>query len=177
MSHTIVHRVGFVLIACIAFLAFPVASLAAPPTFHGSYEFTEDVTICGVDGTLHITGIEVVWEEGDSVRVAGQGKNTFVADDGRTVIFHHGGTFTGSYTDNGDGTATIVENFTGLAGSTRGSQGGSVLRDVGVIVFTTVIDIATEDVLSTEITLAHGPHPEAESGFTNFCDFFPEALG
>ncbi len=34
-----------------------------------------------------------------------------------------------------------------------------------------------DEVLSTEIVVDRGPHPDVESGFTLFCDTIPSALG
>ncbi len=84
---------------------------------------------------------------------------------------------TGSVTENPDGTLTFVTTFKGLPEqiSSHG-KGGVELRDAGLITFITTIDPATGDVISDEVVIK-GPHPEAESDFTLFCDAFLAALG
>lgn len=177
MSRTILHRVRLVLIACIALVAIPGAGLAAPPTFHDRFDFTEYAEICGVTGTIRVTGARVGWEGEGTYREIGQVTETFTADSGGIVTLHFAGPIDVTFTDNGDGTETIVQTFTGLPNSIRGSQGGVVLRDVGIITFTIIWHIEDEVVLSEVVTDVRGPHPEADSGFTIFCDAFHEALG
>lgn len=178
MSPTILHRVRFVLIACIALLALPGASLAAPPTFHGTYEFTDDVTICGVDGTIHVTGAEVIWVEGDSFRITGQGTDTFTTADGRSVVLHFAGKVNVTETFSEDGsTLVVLSTYRGMGQSIRGGEGGMVMRDAGVITFIETIDLVNEELISIEVIDVRGPHPQADSNFTNFCDAFLEALG
>lgn len=177
MSRSILHRVRLVLIACIAVLALPAASLAAPPTFHNNLDFVEeDIDVCGVLLDVHVTGVENVWLDSDAVKVTSQVTQVFTTDDGRTVVLRAAGTFNGIYTDNGDGTATIVEDYRGLPESISSGRGGPVLRDAGLIIITTVIDIATDQPLSVDMDI-RGPHPEAEADFAIFCDAFLEALG
>jgi hypothetical protein len=101
---------------------------------------------------------------------------TFTTSDGRTAVVQTAGTFTDTFTDNGDGTITFVSTYKGLPEkiSSHG-QGGTALRDAGIISFITTIDLNTGEV-TTEV-VQHGPHPEADSDFTLFCTAFLEALG
>lgn len=48
---------------------------------------------------------------------------------------------------------------------------------LGIVTFKQVLDLDTGAELSFETILIKGPHPEAESDFTIFCDAFVEALG
>jgi hypothetical protein len=152
-------------------------ALAAQPTFHDQFNDTiEDVDICGVVGTLHVVGSQVITLGDTTFTAKGQVTQTFITADGRTAVLHAAGTFTGTFTDNGDGTITFVNTYKGLPEkiSSRG-PGGTVLRDAGIISFITTIDLNTGEV-TTEI-VQHGPHPEADSDFTLFCDAFLTALG
>jgi len=165
------------LVALLALLALPGGALAAKPTFHDKIDVTfEDVDICGVVGTLRVTGSQVVTLGATTVKVTGQVTQVFTAPDGRTAVIQSAGQFTGTFTDNGDGTITFVDTFKGLPEkiSSRG-QGGTELRDAGIISFITTIDLTTGEV-TTEV-VQHGPHPEADSDFALFCTAFLAALG
>ena len=50
-----------------------------------------------------------------------------------------------------------------------------LLRDAGVAVFTEVFDLATGDLISTDISFK-GPHPDLESDFALFCEVITGAL-
>lgn len=178
MSRIILHRVRFVLIACIALLALPAAALAAPPTFRDKLDITfDDVEICGISGTSHVTGVQIVREGDGYIKVTGQVTETFTATDGRTVRFHFANLFEETFTDNGDGTGTYVTTWKGLPESISGAQGGPVTRDAGVATLTTHWDEVNDVLIWQEWTIVHGPHPELDSGFSIFCDAFHEALG
>lgn len=88
-----------------------------------------------------------------------------------------------SVTDNGDGTITVVSQTTGIPIEITLDDGTVGLKDVGRIVFSTVIDYNgtptdTEDdeFISQEILSISGPHPEAESDFTLFCPTVVDGL-
>ena len=49
------------------------------------------------------------------------------------------------------------------------------LRNAGYLVFHQVFN--GDELVSTEIVVDKGPHPNAGSGFTLFCDLTTEALG
>jgi hypothetical protein len=163
----------------VAFAALPlVSATAAPPTFHDRFRETiPGVDICGVIGTVGVTVNQVGWVSDTSFTITGQTTAVFTADDGRTATLKTGGQITGSVTENPDGTLTFVTTFKGLPEqiSSHG-KGGVELRDAGLITFITAIDPATGDIISDEVVIK-GPHPEAESDFTLFCDAFLAALG
>lgn len=88
-----------------------------------------------------------------------------------------------SATDNGDGTFTLVTQNTGIPEQVTLADGTVAIKDVGRIVFSTVLDYNgtpadTEDdeFVSQEILSISGPHPEAESDFTLFCSTVEDAL-
>lgn len=169
--------VHLLFVVLISLLALPSAALSAPPTFRDKLDFTiEDVDFCGVIGTLHVTGVQIITLTDTSFKVTGQVQQVFTTSDGRTAVIHAAGPFTSTFTDNGDGTGTFADTYKGLPESISGGQGGPVLRDAGLITFLTTIDLETFELISTDV-IVHGPHPEADSGFTLFCDAFLEALG
>ena len=56
-----------------------------------------------------------------------------------------------------------------------------LIKDVGRIVFANTFDFHDSnphdnELISSEVVSISGPHPEAESGFTLFCDVMPDAL-
>lgn len=85
-------------------------------------------------------------------------------------------------TDNGDGTITVVTQVVGVPVEVSLEDGTVGLKDVGRIVFSTVLDYngtpeADDDIfISDEILSISGPHPDAESDFTLFCETVVEGL-
>lgn len=85
--------------------------------------------------------------------------------------------------DNGDGTITVRTAVTGIPEEIRLSDGTVAIRDVGRVVFATVLDYNgtptnTEDdvFISQTIESISGPHPDLESDFELFCEVVVPAL-
>jgi hypothetical protein len=156
-------------------VAFPVGAQAAAPAFHDKiHETIPDVDICGFVGTLSVTGSQVVSLTDTRVEVTGQMTNVFTTGDGNTVTISSAGRFTSTFTTSGD-TITFVDTYKGLPESISSrSSGGVELRDAGVISFITAINIVTGEI--TDEVVVNGPHPEADSGFTLFCNAVSAAL-
>jgi hypothetical protein len=155
--------------------AFPAGAQAAAPTFHDKiHETIPDVDICGFVGRLRVTGSQVISFTDTRVKVTGQVTNVFTTGDGNTVTIKNAGQFTSTFRTSGD-TITFVDTYKGLPEkiSSRG-RGGVQLRDAGVISFITTINLVTGEV--TDEVVVKGPHPEAASGFTLFCDAVSAAL-
>jgi len=57
-----------------------------------------------------------------------------------------------------------------------GRQLERLLRDAGIITFADTFDLATGELISSEVTVVKGPHPELDSDFEAFCDVVTEAL-
>ena len=68
-------------------------ALAAKPTFHDKIDETlEEIDICGVIGTLHVTGTQVVTLGDTTVKVnLLQVTQVFTTDDGRTATIKNAG--------------------------------------------------------------------------------------
>jgi hypothetical protein len=85
--------------------------------------------------------------------------------------------------DNGDGTITLRTAVTGVPEKLRMSDGTVAIKDVGRVVFVTVLDYngtptdVEDDVfISQTIESISGPHPDLESDFTLFCEVLVPAL-
>ena len=88
-----------------------------------------------------------------------------------------------SVVDNGDGTITVRTAVTGVPSEVRLSDGTVAFKDVGRVVFVTVLDyngtptdVEDDEFISQTIESVSGPHPELESGFTLFCEVVVPAL-
>jgi hypothetical protein len=56
------------------------------------------------------------------------------------------------------------------------AHGAVLLRDAGVITFADTFDLVTGEFISSETIVNKGPHPEADSDFTLFCEMVTGAL-
>ena len=74
------------------------------------------------------------------------------------------------------GTITFLTSYKGLPEKIHTANGPVLLRDAGIITFADTFDLDTGDFISSEIVVNKGPHPEADSDFTLFCDVISEAL-
>jgi hypothetical protein len=85
--------------------------------------------------------------------------------------------------DNGDGTITVRTAVTGIPEEVRLSDGTVAIRDVGRVVFATVLDyngtptnVEDDEFISETIESISGPHPDLESDFELFCEVVVPAL-
>jgi hypothetical protein len=182
-----------VLLACGLLLA--MVQPAAAKLIERSHEHIvltiPDDEYCGI--TPVITTIDII--ENIQVRLAKNGFPLFKSTGrGRATITNPATgksvseTFSGaakdlSVVDNGDGTITVRTAVTGVPLEVTLADGTVAIKDVGRIVFVTVIDYngtptdVEDDVfLSETIESISGPHPEAESGFTLLCEVAVPAL-
>jgi hypothetical protein len=174
-AHPHLRSAAFALLILGLLLAMPGGALAGKPTFHDKFNVTlENIDFCGEVGTLHIIASQVITLGETTFAATGQFLQIFTTDDGRSATIQNAGTYTGTFTDNGDGTITIVDTYKGVPELILGT-GGVTIRDAGIISFTTTIDLDTGEV-ATEV-VQRGPHPDADSDFTLFCTAFLAALG
>jgi hypothetical protein len=85
--------------------------------------------------------------------------------------------------DNGDGTITVRTAVTGIPEEVRLSDGTVAIRDVGRVVFATVLnyngtptDVEDDEFISQTIESISGPHPDLESDGELFCEVVVPAL-
>jgi hypothetical protein len=170
------------LVAFITALAVLAPSaLGAKPAAQFHDHFTESFSdeICGipVDITVVVTDNFFLYADG-SAKDTSSVRNTFTnPDNGRSVIVSNAGQIRdlAPIIDEDAGTITFTTSFKGLPEKIQTTHGSVLLRDAGVITFADTFDLETGDFISSEITVK-GPHPEADSDFTLFCDVISEAL-
>ena len=183
------HRTTLVralLVALIAALAVvPGTALgASPEVFHDHFSDTfENVDVCGVNVDVVSEGVFTdklfFDQDGNFVRFMStvSGTNTLTADNGKSVVVHFSNQFTDidPIVDEAAGTITFVTTFKGLPEMIKTPHGPVLLRDAGLISFADTFDLATFDFISSEV-IVKGPHPDADSDFTAFCEVITEAL-
>jgi hypothetical protein len=144
----------------------------------------EDQDVCGinVDVLVDVRFNDKVFfdADGNFVRFMGvsSGSNTFVNDAGESVVvsFANLSRETESI-DETAGTLTLHTSVRGLPERISTPHGPTLTRDAGLITFVTVFDLATEEEISVEVIVNNGPHPQAESDFTLFCEIITAELG
>jgi hypothetical protein len=181
-------RPGVTLVALtiLVALALPGRAIASPPTFHDHFSDTFTDTICGVAVTVDVdinqVGRLVFDANGNVVEamITGQASQTFTAANGKTVTIN----FAGQYrqesvsVDPVTGFVTFVESWRGLPEKISGATGAPLLRDAGFIRIASTFDFSGPEpvLVDRQILVNHGPHPEAESDFTLFCEVITQAL-
>ena len=171
------------LVASVAALAFvPGTALGAKPIaqFHDHFTGSDSGEICGVpvDINFVVTDNFFILPD-DSFRDTSSVMTTFTNPvNGNSVVLSSAGLIVGSspIIDEAAGTITFVTSFRGLPEKIQTANGPVLLRDAGVITFANTFDLATGDFLSSEVIVNNGPHPEADSDFTLFCQVISGAL-
>jgi hypothetical protein len=164
-----------------ALVIFPAPALAAQPIEHFHDHFTESFSdeICGiaVDVEVVVTDNFFLYADG-SFKDTSSFQATFTnPETGQSVVVSSAGQVTGPppVVDEEAGTITFLVSFKGLPEKIQTAQGPVLLRDAGVITFADTFDLETGEFISSE-TIIKGPHPEAESDFTLFCEVITGAL-
>ena len=170
------------LMALITALAvLPGTALGAKPIaqFHSHFTDSFSDEICGipVDVDAVVTDNFFIYADG-SVKDAFSVHFTFTnPENGKSVILSAAGQNTVTpIVDEEAGTITFLVSFKGLPEKIQTAHGPVLLRDAGLITFANTFDLETGEFISFEITVNKGPHPEADSDFTLFCEVISAAL-
>jgi hypothetical protein len=176
---------ALLLTGLVALAAVPASAFAAQPLiFHERIvESFEDQELCGFIGDLEVVGVftdRVFFDqEGNFVRFESSAsfRLTFTEADGDAVIIQNANLFrdVAPIIDEEAGTITFAVTFIGLPEMIKTPHGEVLLRDAGLITFTETFDLETFELLGSDV-LIRGPHPDAESDFTLFCEVITEAL-
>jgi hypothetical protein len=169
-----------------AFAVLPASAFGAKPEiFHEHFLDTEEnADVCGITVDIVAKGVftDKVFsnKQGEFVRFqsTSSGRVTFTAANGKSVINQFANQYVEAapIIDEEAGTITFVYSFKGLPEKLRTAHGPVLLRDAGLITFADTFDLETGEFISSDIIANKGPHPEADSGFTLFCDVISEAL-
>ena len=161
---------------------FATGALAANPTvnhFSFSGTFTID-DFCGtgatVNGSSTVQGTEWLTPNQADYRNTSHGTDTFTNPaNGITVDVNFAGPFSATIVSiNPDGGWTELDTHEGLTEQIKTPRGAVLLQDVGYIQDLVTYD-ADGNFLSSQIVIAKGPHPDAETGAG--CDVITSALG
>jgi hypothetical protein len=155
------------------------ASAAKPLQFHEHFTDSFSGDICGIAVDIDIVGTNNFFFYDDGTfKNTGSFKSTFTnPENGQSVVVSSAGQLTGPppIIDEEAGTITFLTSYKGLPEKIQTGHGAVLLRDAGVITFADTFDLETGDLISSE-TIIKGPHPEAESDFTLFCEVITAAL-
>jgi hypothetical protein len=171
------------LVALITALAvLPGSALGGKPVEQFHDHFTESFSdeICGipVDVDLVVTDNFFLYAD-DSFKDTSSFMATFTNPaNGKSVVISSAGLVSGPapLVDEEAGTITFFTSFKGLPEKIQTANGRVLLRDAGFVTFADTFDLETGDLISSEITVNKGPHPELDSDFTLFCEVISEAL-
>jgi hypothetical protein len=153
-------------------------------TFVGDPNTTDD-DLCGVPVTTRIqiqqNGIVKLDSAGHQLlQLAGTATATWTNDsNGLSVTNASAGLFRNiEIIDNPDGSTTIYQANMGTTERLITPDGAVAVKDSGRIVFKLTSDFTDPDnpQFSTEVVSVSGPHPEADSGHTLFCEVIAAAL-
>jgi hypothetical protein len=181
--YTILRALLVALVTTLAII--PGTALAASPeVFHDDFSDTfENVDVCGVNVDVVSEGVftdkAFFDQDGNFVRFMStiSGTNTLTADNGKSVVVRFSNQFTDidPIVDEAAGTITFVTTFIGLPEMIKTPHGPVLLREAGFISFAETRDLDTFDLISSEV-IVKGPHPDADSDFTLFCEVITAAL-
>jgi hypothetical protein len=179
MSRSNLSRVLLVAVVT-ALVMLPGSALAAQPVerFHANFTDTFSDVLCDIPVDVVAVGVDNFFlYADDSFKDTASVRATVTNPaNGKSVIISNAGQVTGTaVVDEAAGTVTFVTTFTGLPEKIQTAHGPVLLRDAGVAVFTEVFDLATGDLISTDISFK-GPHPDLESDFVLFCEVITGAL-
>jgi hypothetical protein len=176
---TLLRTLFVALITALAVL--PGSALGGKPVEQFHDHFTESFSdeICGipVDVDLVVTDNFFVYAD-ESFKDTSSVMATFTnPENGKSVVVSNAGQISGpaGIVDEEAGTITFLTSFKGLPEKIQTANGPVLLRDAGVITFADTFDLETGEFISSEVTI-RGPHPEADSDFTLFCEVISEAL-
>ena len=165
-----------------ALVVLPTPALAAKPIaqFHDHFTDSFSDEICGiaVDVDLVVTDNFFVYADG-TTKDTSSFKQTFTnPENGKSVVLSGAGQVTGPppVVDEEAGTITFLTSFKGLPEKIQTAHGAVLLRDAGIITFADTFDLETGEFISSETIVNKGPHPEADSDFTLFCEVMSGAL-
>lgn len=178
----ITRRRALLLALITALAVVPGSALGAKPVaqFHAHFTDSFSEEICGipVDTEIVVTDNFFLYAD-ESFKDTSSVKGTVTnPENGKSVVLSNAGQISGPppTVDEEAGTITFVTSFKGLPEKIQTAGGAVLVRDAGIITFSETFDLETGEFLSFEILVNKGPHPEADSDFTLFCEVITGAL-
>jgi hypothetical protein len=159
----------------------PGTALGAKPIaqFHDHFTESRSDEICGIPVDLDVVVTDNFFLYADGTfKDTSSVMETFTNPvNGKSVVLSFAQQVSGPppIVDEEAGTITFLVSFKGLPEKIQTAHGPVLLRDAGVITFADTFDLATGEFISSEV-IVKGPHPEADSDFTLFCEVISEAL-
>jgi len=176
----LLRRALLAAVVCV-FALVPSNALAAQPVdrFHAHFTDSFSNQICGIDVDVELKVTDnfklfADWSFKDTTSVRETMTNPL---NGKAVVLSVAGQASGPAPtiDEAAGTITFDVTLKGLPEKIQTAHGSVLLRDAGVISFTDTFDLETGELISSE-SIVKGPHPEADSDFTRFCEVISGAL-
>jgi hypothetical protein len=170
------------IVAALGLGAMPSAVAANPVVIHMTImdSFPED-NFCGTGQTVDVTvsgNVTVFLAPNQPVdsRTVSQVNVVYTNPDNQATVLRHAAGPVSETTifGNPEGRHTVEVTVRGLTGQLRTAD-GVVLLGAGYLVLHEVRD--GEEVISREIVVNRGPHPNAESDLALFCEVTTAALG
>ena len=164
------------------FVIAPAAALAAQPieSYHTHFtdSFSDQLCGVGVDVDIRVNDTFSVFADWSA---RGTGSTRAVVTNplnGKAIVITTAGQFSDAtpVIDEAAGTITFHPTLTGLPEKIQTAHGSVLLRDAGVISFADTFDLDSGEFISSQTIVDHGPHPEVDSDFTQFCDVVSSAL-
>jgi hypothetical protein len=181
MPRTSLVRAVFAALVVVVVIA-PAEALGAKPVqrFHDHFtdSFASDICGIAVDVDLRVTDNFFVNADG-TFKDTSSVRQTFTNPlNGRSVIVSAAGQVFGGapVVDEAANTISFDTTYKGLPEKIQSGDGPVLLRDAGIITFRDTFDLTTGDFISEQTIVNNGPHPEADSDFTLFCDVVTSAL-
>lgn len=159
----------------------PAVALGVQPVrFHDHFTDSFSTDICGISVNLDVTVTDNFFANADgSFKDTSSVRQTFTNPlNGRSVILSAAGQTVGAsaVVDEAANTISFDTTYKGLPEKIQTGHGAVLLRDAGLITFRDTFDLATGDFLGEQTIVNNGPHPEADSDFTLFCQVVTNAL-
>jgi hypothetical protein len=148
--------------------------------FHDHFTDGYSAEICGILTNVQVVETQNIFLFADnSFRVTISAKTTFTNPvNGKSVVTTLAGEISGTapMVDEAARTITFLTSNKGLPEKIQTGNGPVLLRDAGIITFADKFDLDTGAFISEQIVANKGPHPEADSDFTLFCEVITPAL-
>jgi hypothetical protein len=169
------------LVAFTMLVVLPASALGAKPVeqFHDHFTDSFSDEICGIPVEVEVVATDNFFlYADDTFKDIGSFMGTFTNPlNGKSVVISSAGLIIGPppLVDEDAGTITFFTTYKGLPERIQTANGPVLLRDAGFATFADTFNLETGEFISSEFT-ANGPHPEADSDFTLFCEVISEAL-